>query len=489
MTRGSRPASAGARPGGLSLPTGLAVLPLVQMAACYRVDGHADGGWFDAVPLAGGGVALIVGGVTRPGRTSAAAMGQLGAVLAELLAAGDDLATGLARVDRFAAGRPALRAATLVLAALSPGDGALCYASYGHPPPVIVSAGGRARCLPSTGAGPLATGSAPVLAREQLQRGELLLLHSAGETSRSGPPRPAAHAGTATTADGVCQRTSALLAAANGAADAIALAAQRRPAPVPELNLDLPAIPASLRAARHSLATWLSQLDPLVQNRDTLLLAAGEVLGNAIEHAYPPGQPGRVRMQAVLGDDGHAECRISDRGSWKAPDPAIPGRGAGLMLVGRMIDQLDVHHPPQPRGTPQGARGTVVTLRHRLSRSVAVTSAASPLRAVPAAGPAFQVDCTAGGSCARATVRGPVDASTAGSFHSQLLIACRGGTLPLSVDLTGVTHLGGAGVAALYQVKDQLALFRQTLVLATAPGSAADAVLGLSGLRHDRAAR
>ncbi|MGP8000754.1 MAG: SpoIIE family protein phosphatase [Streptosporangiaceae bacterium] len=489
VARGSRPTSGeAARHDDVYLPAGLAVLPQVQLAACHQADGDAGGGWFDAVPLAGGEVALIAGGVAGPGRASTAAVGQLRAVLAELLAAGDDPGPGLARADRFAASRPALRAATLVLAVLSPRDGVLCYASYGHPPPVIVSADGRARCLPGTGAGPLATGSEPVLAREQLQPGELLLLHGAGGTIRSGRPLTPAHAGTATTADWVCQQASALLAAANGAADVIALAAERRPAPVPELSLDLPAIPASLRTARHSLAAWLSQLDPLVQNQDTLLLATGEILGNAIEHAYPPGQPGRVRMQAVLGDDGLAECRISDHGSWQVPDPAIPGRGAGLMLVGRMIDQLDVHHPPQPPGATRGARGTVVTLRHRLSRPAAVTSAASLLRTVPAAGPPFQVDCTADGGCARATVRGPVDASTAGSLHSQLLIACHGGTVPLRVDLTEVTHLGGAGVAALYQVKDQLAVFGQTLALVTS-GSAAGPVLGLSGLPHGRPAQ
>ena len=48
-------------------------------------------------------------------------MGQLRAVLAELLIAEPDLAQVLERADAFAARNPALRAATLALAVLDPG--------------------------------------------------------------------------------------------------------------------------------------------------------------------------------------------------------------------------------------------------------------------------------------------------------------------------------------------------------------------------------
>jgi anti-anti-sigma regulatory factor len=189
-----------------------------------------------------------------------------------------------------------------------------------------------------------------------------------------------------------------------------------------------------------------------------------------------------VRLQAVLDADGQLECRIGDRGSWQVPDPAVPGRGSGLMLVGRMIDQMDVHHPPQPPGAPRGARGTVVTLRHRLRRAAAVTS--SPALAARPNGAPFEVDSGVDGPVVWATVRGPVDQDTAGSLRSQLLIACRGGTLPLRVDLSAVSQLGGAGIAALYEVSQQLAVYQQQLSLAAAPASVAAAALGLAGLPY-----
>jgi anti-anti-sigma factor len=81
-------------------------------------------------------------------------------------------------------------------------------------------------------------------------------------------------------------------------------------------------------------------------------------------------------------------------------------------------------------------------------------------------------------------VCGPVDITSADRLERQLLSASRGGTLPLTVDLTGVTHLASAGVRALYQVQEQLAAHQQDLTLVAAPGSSAGIVLELVRLPH-----
>ena len=486
------------------LPAGLPVLPRVRIAACYRAAGAGlpGGGWFDAVPLAGGDIALAVGIVAGSGVPAIAGMGQLRAVLTEVLTAEHDLAAAVARADRFAAAAPGLRGSMLVLAVLSPASGTLQYATCGQPAPVIAGTDGRSRCLPPTHAGPLGTGAAQPPASARLEPGDLLLLSSralateptqtldesmarladaAAAAARAG--RFTGRGGAATSADRVAQHTAGLLGSQTAQpGDAVTLAAEWLAAPVDGLDLELPASLSSLRTARHTFAGWLSQLDPISQDQDTLQLAVGEIVGNAIEHAYPPGQPGSVRLQAVLGADGQLECRIGDRGSWQVPDPAVSGRGSGLMLVGRMVDQMDVHHPPQPPGAPRGARGTVVTLRHRLRRPAAVTYAAGPaLAARPDCAP-FEVNSGVDGPVVWATVHGPVDQDTAGSLRSQLLVACRGGTLPLRVDLSAVSHLGGPGIAALYEVSQQLAVYQQEVSLAAAPGSVAAAALGLAGL-------
>src|SRR5256884_9546710 len=104
-------------------PPALPVLPRGRIAARFLAAGQeqaAGGDWFDAVPLTGGTVALVVGDVVGHGIAASAAMGQLRSVLDELLAAEPDLGTVLTRAEAFAAERAALRAATMALAVLDP---------------------------------------------------------------------------------------------------------------------------------------------------------------------------------------------------------------------------------------------------------------------------------------------------------------------------------------------------------------------------------
>ena len=491
------------------LPSALPVLPRARVAARYLVAGQdqaAGGDWFDAVTLASGALVLIVGDVVGHGVTASAAMGQLRAVLNELLIAEPDLTKVLERADAFAARTPALRAVTLALAVLDPGEGTLRYTTCGHPPPLIVAAdGSRSEFLDGTGTGPLGTGPAPVLATTVLHPGELVLLYSDGlidrpsRTISEGMAELAAVAADAvanralpagaapTPAERVCQLTVELLTRTGYADDVTTLAAQRLAEPVPVLRLDLPNRLDSVTAARRGLGEWLDRIDAAPDDKDALQLAVGEAVTNAVEHAYLPGRPGPVEVRAALCDDGYLECQITDHGVWKPPDPAVAHRGHGLMVAGHLVDNMVVDHPPRPpraAGVPSGATGTVVTLRYRLRRPAILASDASRHAARYAAEPPFAVDLGGDGGAAHAGVCGPVDITCADRLARQLLSASRGGTLPLTVDLTGVTHLASAGVRALYQVRERLAAHQQDLTLVAAPGSSAGIVLELVRLPH-----
>ena len=215
-----------------------------------------------------------------------------------------------------------------------------------------------------------------------------------------------------------------------------------------------------------------------------------EVFTNAIEHAYPRDQPGIIELEARLGDDGNVECRVTDHGCWRQPDPADADRGHGLMVAGQVIDRLLVSHPPlshptRAAGGEAGTRGTVVTLRHRLGRPAILASGHDRAHAAHPDEPPFTVDTSiAESATAQALVRGPVDITTADQLARRLLSVSRGGTVPLVADLTGVTQLASAGVRALYAVSGQMAAHGQDLTLITAPGSAAHAVLDLVRLAH-----
>jgi serine phosphatase RsbU (regulator of sigma subunit)/anti-sigma regulatory factor (Ser/Thr protein kinase)/anti-anti-sigma regulatory factor len=483
---------------GALLPMTLPVLPWARIAARYLVaaqDQGAGGDWFDAIPVPGDRVALIVGDVVGHGVAASAAMGQLRAVLNERLLAEPDLAAALAQADAFATRTPALRAATLVLAVLDPRTGHVSYATCGHPPPLVTGSGGTTRFLPGTGTGPLGTGSAPVLAEAVLEPGELILLYSDGLIER--PDRtltegmdelaavaadaaanramPVAAAGSA--AERVCQLTVELLTRTGYADDVTTLAAQRLVAPVQALTRELPARNASVRAIQDSIEAWLARIDLFSKDWGELRLAIIEVVTNIIEHAYPPGQPGPIDFHAQLGDDGFLTCRIADRGVWRGPGQGHARGGSGLMLAGHLVDHLEVRRGPATEtGEPAG---TVVWLRHRLHRPAAHASRASAQAAAHPSAEPFAVGITADAGRANATVRGPVDITTADRLASRLMAACRGGTLPLTVDLSQVSHLASAGVRALYQVRDRLATQHQALTLHASEQSPARTVLDL----------
>ncbi len=499
------------------LPTALPVLPRARIAARYLVAGHeqaAGGDWFDAIPLASGGVALAVGDVVGHGVAASAAMGQLRAVLAELLAGENDLSHALKRTDAFAAQMPALRTATLVLAVLDPADGTLRYTTCGHPPPLVIGTDGTARYLESTGTGPLGTGSPPVIAADALAPGEVVLLYSDGLIERPGrtiaegmaelatvaagaaateiPPPDADPA----TAERVCQLTVELLTGSGHSDDVTALAAQWLTNPVPALHLELPSRRPSLTKARDAFAGWLSRLDAAADDWEALHLAMVEVFTNAIEHAYPRDHPGNVELDASLGDDGYVECRVTDQGTWRPPGTGDANRGHGLMVAGQVVDRMLVsHQPPEPGSEPgtgdpaetaaSTAGGTTVALRHRLRRPAILASGRRRDRSGDPAEPPFSVDTSiAAGAIARAVVRGPVDITTADKLCRRLLSVSRGGTIALVADLSGVTQLASAGVRALYAVTEQLAAHGHTLTLITAPGSGTGLVLDLVQLAH-----
>jgi anti-sigma regulatory factor (Ser/Thr protein kinase) len=488
------------------LPTALPVLPRARIAARYLVAAPgqpAGGDWFDAIPLAGGRIALVVGDIVGQGVAASAAISQLRAVLAELLTAEADLVRVLERTDAFAGRTPALRAATLALAVLNPADGTLCYTTCGHPPPLVVSPDGGAAFLDGTGSGPLGTGSSPHLASAVLAPGELVLLYSDGLIERPDRTIPEAMAELAavaadaaahrivtldpapTAAERVCQLTVELLTRGGYADDVTALAAQRLADPAPALQLELRSERASLTVARDAFADWLSRLEVTAEDREALHLAMVEIVTNAIEHAYPKGEPGIIELAATLSDDGHVECRITDQGTWRRPDPGDIDRGHGLMVAGHVVDAMEVSHPRLHQ-----ARGTVVALRHRLRRPALLASSQHGVSSQHGAGagrpePPFTVDTSieADGT-ALALVSGPVNIGTADQLTRRLLSACRGGTVKLLADLTRVTQLASAGVRALYLVRERLAVHKQELTLITAPGTSADVVLDLVHLSH-----
>ena len=475
------------------LPSGLPVLPALQVAASYLpavADSAAGGDWYDAVTRSDGTVALIVGDVVGHGFTAAGVMGQLRAVLRDRLDTGAGIAEALAAADRFARRLPAAHATTVCLVLLDPSDGSLAYCTAGHPPPLVVPAAGGTRYLAGTGGTPLGTGGDFPVGHDRLAVGDLLLLYTDGVLERPGRTVTAGtvelaqvvgdcaagralHAPGDAPVDRVCSQSVELLVRTTGHHDDITLLAVQRVDPAPPLDLTLAAEAGSLRAARARIGAWLAALG--VAEDDVFLLqhALGELLTNAIEHA-PPGDgaaPAPVRLAAALDAQGRLEARVTDHGRWREPVRRSM-RGRGLAMTSQLVDDLRVEH---------AETGTVAVVRHTVTRP-ARTPGSPDTAPAATAEPEFRIVEAAAGDGGEVRIEGPVDAASAGRLHQDLLRRGRGGTLPLTVDLSGVTHLASAGVSALHRLVERHAAQGGQLMLVADPGSPAQHVLALAAI-------
>jgi hypothetical protein len=156
----------------------------VEMAHRYLPgsrETEVGGDWFDVLPLSCGRVAFVIGDVMGRGLRAAAAMGQLRTAvrtLAVLDLMPDEL---LAQLDHLALGLAQVQLATCVYAVFDPVTRELCFATAGHPPPLLGDPDGTARFLPSPSGAPLGVGGVPFeAAPASVQDGSRLLLYTDG---------------------------------------------------------------------------------------------------------------------------------------------------------------------------------------------------------------------------------------------------------------------------------------------------------------------
>ncbi|GAA0228186.1 SpoIIE family protein phosphatase [Cryptosporangium japonicum] len=479
------------------LPPGLPVLPAVRVAGSYLLadtEDAAGGDWFDAIPLPDGRVALVVGDVVGHGVAASAAMGQLRAVIHDRLDETGDLLAAIRAADRMARRVPEAHAATVCIAALDPADGTLTYCSAAHPPPLIVSAD-TARFLPPSGARPLGTGAGYDVAADHLDVDDVVLLYTDGIVERPGRNPAAATVelsqvavdavagrgfhGPLPAIDRACTQTLELLVRQTGHTDDITLlAAQRRTPPAP-FECTRPADHDTIRAVRHALDAWLHDHDTGENDRFLLAHAIGELVTNAAEHSRPDTVGGTVTVTAELGDDAVVTVRVADDGQWRdRPRTAEPGSrlsgGLGLAMTAELVDDLDLHRGPD---------GTTATVHHRLTRPARLLTTEEIHHGVPAhpsepVSDLLLVLDQPQAPASRIAVHGPLDATTAPQFAAELTRRTLGGTHPLTVDLTAVTHLASSAVAVLARRHDT------ALSLYAPAGSLAHHVLSLVALPH-----
>ncbi|WAP58057.1 SpoIIE family protein phosphatase [Streptomyces sp. S465] len=331
-------------PDSLPQPTGVRLasryLPAAETA-------RVGGDWYDAIPLPGNRVALVVGDVMGHSMTSAAIMGQLRTTAQTL--AGLDLPPQevLHHLDEQAQRLGTDRMATCLYAVYDPVAHRIVVANAGHPPPLLLHRGGRAEVLRVPPGAPIGVGGVDFEAVElDAPAGATLMLYTDGlvesrmrdvwtgieqlrerltATARLTGPNPPP-------LEPLCDEVLDMLGPGDRDDDVALLAARFEgiaPSDVAYWFLDPKAQTAgqARRLTRRALARW--DLDDLT---DAVELLVSEVVTNAVRYAERPITLRLLRtdvLRCEVGDDVPQLPRL------RQARPSDEG-GRGLYLVNRL---------------------------------------------------------------------------------------------------------------------------------------------------------
>lgn len=332
-------------PDSLPQPTGVRLasryLPAAETA-------RVGGDWYDAIPLPGSRVALVVGDVMGHSMTSAAIMGQLRTTAQTLAQLDLPPAEVLHHLDEQAQRLGSDRMATCLYAVYDPVSHRITIANAGHPPPVLLHLGGRAEVLRVPPGAPIGVGGVDFEAVElDAPAGATLVLYTDGLVESrlrdvwTGIEQLRERLATTAQLTGLdhppplealCDDILDMLGPGDRDDD-IALLAARFDGIAPSdvaywfLDPEETAPGRARRFARRALARWgLEELE------DSLELLVSEVVTNAVRYAERPVTLRLLRtdvLRCEVGDDSpqlprQRRARDDDEG------------GRGLFLVNRM---------------------------------------------------------------------------------------------------------------------------------------------------------
>ncbi|MFH8446341.1 SpoIIE family protein phosphatase [Streptomyces sp. NPDC018026] len=333
------------------LPENLPRCTGVRLASRYlpaAETARVGGDWYDAIPLPGSRVALVVGDVMGHSMTSAAIMGQLRTTAQTL--AGLDLPPQevLHHLDEQAQRLGTDRMATCLYAVYDPVSHRITVANAGHPPPVLLHLGGHAEVLRVPAGAPIGVGGVDFEAVElDAPAGATLLLYTDGlvesrlrdvwtgieqlrerlaaTAQLTGPDHPPP-------LEALCDEVLDMLGPGDRDDD-IALLAARFDGIAPSdvaywfLEPEDAAPGKARRLARRALARW--GMEDLT---DAVELLVSEVVTNAVRYASKPVTLRLLRtdvLRCEVGDDVPQLPRLRQA---RATDEG----GRGLYLVNRL---------------------------------------------------------------------------------------------------------------------------------------------------------
>ncbi|MFG1809310.1 SpoIIE family protein phosphatase [Streptomyces sp. NPDC049040] len=345
------------------LPGDLPETVAVRSASRYRLaEGEEVGGdWYDTVPLSGGRTLAVIGDVKGHGLEQSIAMGIFRHAVLTVAALDLPIDEIMAHLNDVAARLgPITATSTLVLYDATTGECRI--AGAGHPPPILVRPGARAREAELSAGQPLGQAHVPAPVTETiLPEGSVLVLYSDGIIDSAArdvtpltdlltryaatAPLPADIGRRAPWLDTLCDTiTEQLPSDPRRQDDAVLLALALGRVPDERIAAwDLPWTPESAGRGRVLAAERLAEWG-LGELTDTATLVVSELVGNAVRHAVGIGSDvgeddaGRLRVRLLHLSDASVTCEVYD-GSQATPRVRHPllddefGRGLQLVAV------------------------------------------------------------------------------------------------------------------------------------------------------------
>jgi len=346
------------------------------VAAVYQPGGEAmrvGGDWYLVAPLQRPGqIAVSVGDVVGHGLPAAIVMSRLRAAVSATALTGAGPDAVLSSLDRYAAGIPGARCATVSYAVIDtgqPGDGAasISYSCAGHPYPLLVTPDQTPVFLQAGRRPPIAASASELkanTAEQELPAGSLLLLYTDGLIERPGETldegfarlqAAAAYRVELSVGEFVDELLDRMAPPGGYTDDVVLLAVRPNHSTARSFATVLPAAPMNIPEARHRLRDWLTGLAVDPRRVCDILLATGEAVSNAIEHGSGGDSLRTVSIEAFM--RGHTvTATVSDTGRWSGDSSASQRSllgGRGLTMINGLADHVK---------TVRTAHGTRITL-------------------------------------------------------------------------------------------------------------------------------
>lgn len=329
-------------------------LPGVEIAYRYlpgNPGAQVGGDWFDAIPLPGSRVALVVGDVMGHGVRSAAAMGQLRTAVRTLAALDPTPEQVLRQLDQLfegTVGQSEEYLATCLYCVYDPVARRCAIANAGHVPPVLVHPDGHAEQLPVPAGVPLGVGNVAFTTVEaEAPDGGLIALFTDGlvesrerDLSEGTAALRGCLADSRAAPDELCEVVLRTMHTDRREDDVALLIARFGGIPSASVaNWIMHPHPRTPQQVRGLVSTTLEGWG-LTEQINPAVLLASELVSNAIRYTTRP-----ISVRLLLTDTLRCEVTDDDHHLPVVCEPDEDAEsGRGLFLVSRLADRWGASH-------------------------------------------------------------------------------------------------------------------------------------------------